>query len=192
MEARQYIDVYLSDLKKVIDSLPLDTLEAIYTRLDACQRQEKTLFVFGNGGSAATASHMVCDLGKNTRGTEKPRLRVIGLNDNMPIFSAYANDEGYDRVFAEQIISLGRAGDVALAISGSGNSPNVLAGVEAAKENGLFTIGFTGFSGGKIKDMVDLALVVPVNDMEQVEDLHMILDHMVTGLLRGRRYGVTQ
>lgn len=192
MEARQYIDVYLSDLKKVIDSLPLDTLEAIYTRLDACQRQEKTLFVFGNGGSAATASHMVCDLGKNTRGTEKPRLRVIGLNDNMPIFSAYANDEGYDRVFAEQIISLGRAGDVALAISGSGNSPNVLAGVEAAKENGLFTIGFTGFLGGKIKDMVDLALVVPVNDMEQVEDLHMILDHMVTGLLRGRRYGVTQ
>lgn len=192
MEARQYIDVYLSDLKKVIDSLPLDTLEAIYTRLDACQRQEKTLFVFGNGGSAATASHMVCDLGKNTRGTEKPRLRVIGLNDNMPIFSAYANDEGYDRVFAEQIISLGRAGDVALAISGSGNSPNVLAGVEAAKENGLFTIGFTGFSGGKLKDMVDLALVVPVNDMEQVEDLHMILDHMVTGLLRGRRYGVTQ
>lgn len=189
MEPYQYIETYIDSLKKVIDALPRETIAKVYRKLDECQRSEKTLFVFGNGGSAATSSHMVCDMGKNTRGTEKPRLRVIGLSDNMSIFSAYANDEGYERVFAEQLISLGRAGDMALVISGSGNSPNVLAGVRAARELGIFTIGFTGYSGGKLKDLVDLALVVPVDDMEQIEDVHMILDHLITGLLRGGRYG---
>ena len=188
METLAYIDTYFSDLKKVIDALPHDTIAAVYEKLDDCQRNGKTLFVFGNGGSAATATHMVCDMGKNTRGSEKPRLKIVGLNDNMAIFSAYANDEGYNRVFAEQVISLGNEGDVILAISGSGNSPNVLEGVQAAKEKGMYTIGWTGFSGGKLKDMVDLALVVPVNDMEQIEDVHMILDHLTTGLLRGKRY----
>lgn len=189
MEPYQYIETYIDSLKKVIDALPRETIAKVYRKLDECQRSEKTLFVFGNGGSAATSSHMVCDMGKNTRGTEKPRLRVIGLSDNMSIFSAYANDEGYERVFAEQLISLGRAGDMALVISGSGNSPNVLAGVRAARELGIFTIGFTGYSGGKLKGLVDLALVVPVDDMEQIEDVHMILDHLITGLLRGGRYG---
>lgn len=189
MEPYQYIETYIDSLKKVIDALPRETIAKVYRKLDECQRSEKTLFVFGNGGSAATSSHMVCDMGKNTRGTEKPRLRVIGLSDNMSIFSAYANDEGYERVFAEQLISLGRAGDMALVISGSGNSPNVLAGVRTARELGIFTIGFTGYSGGKLKDLVDLALVVPVDDMEQIEDVHMILDHLITGLLRGGRYG---
>ncbi|KPL79082.1 hypothetical protein ADN00_04210 [Ornatilinea apprima] len=188
METLAYIDTYFGDLKKVIDALPHQTIAAVYEKIDECQRAGKTLFVFGNGGSAATASHMVCDMGKNTRGTAKPRLKIIGLNDNMPTFSAYANDEGYDRVFAEQILSLGNPGDMVLAISGSGNSPNVLEGIKAAKEKGLFTIGWSGFDGGKLKDMVDLALVVPVHDMEQVEDVHMILDHLTTGLLRGRRY----
>jgi D-sedoheptulose 7-phosphate isomerase len=188
METFAYIQTYLDDLKKVIDSLPHDVISAVYEKLDECQRAEKTLFVFGNGGSAATSSHMVCDMGKNTRGTNKPRLKVVGLSDNMAIFSAYANDEGYDRVFAEQILTLGQPGDYVLAISGSGNSPNVLEGVKVAKEKGMFTIGWTGFDGGKLKDLVDLALVVPVHDMEQVEDLHMILDHLTTGMLRGRRY----
>lgn len=190
MEIESYIETYFSDLKRVIDTLPRDVITQVFCKLEECQLAEHTLFVFGNGGSAATASHVVCDMGKNTRGTAKPRLRVLGLNDNMPIFSAYANDEGYDRVFAEQILSLGRPGDTALAISGSGNSPNVLAGVQAAKEKGMFTIGLTGYSGGKLKALVDLALVVPVNDMEQIEDVHMILDHLLTGMLRGRRYDI--
>ncbi len=188
METYQYIEKYFTDLKKVIDDIPHDVVAAVYDKLDECQRSGKTLFVFGNGGSASTASHIICDMGKNTRGSEKPRMKVIGLNDNMAIFSAYANDEGYDRVFAEQLISLGQEGDMVLAISGSGNSPNVLEGVKAAKQKGMFTIGFTGYAGGKLKGLVDLALVVPVNDMEQVEDAHMILDHLITGLLRGKRY----
>src|SRR5512133_3497342 len=118
MEIETYIESYFSDLKQVIDALPRDVITQVFCKLEECQRSEHTLFVFGNGGSAATASHMVCDMGKNTRGTAKPRLRVLGLNDNLPIFSAYANDEGYERVFAEQIISLARPGDTALAISG--------------------------------------------------------------------------
>jgi len=188
MDTYQYIETYFTDLKKVIDDLPREDIVAVYEKLDQCQRVGKTLYVFGNGGSAATASHIICDMAKNTRGSEKPRLKVVGLNDNMPIFSAYANDEGYDRVFAEQIITLGQEGDTVLAISGSGNSPNVLEGVKAAREKGMFTIGLTGYAGGKLKGLVDLALVVPVNDMEQVEDAHMILDHLITGLLRSRRY----
>ncbi len=190
METVVYINTYLEELKVVIDALPRDVIAQIYARLEECQLSGHTLFVMGNGGSAATSSHMVCDMGKNTRGTQKPRLRVIGLADNMPSFSAYANDEGYDRVFAEQLISLGLPGDVVLAISGSGNSANVLEGIKAAKEIGMYTIGFTGYAGGKLKGAVDLPLVVPVNDMEQIEDVHMILDHVLTGLLRGRRYDI--
>ncbi len=190
MEAIPYINTYLNGLKDVIDALPRETIAKVYAKLEECQISGQTLFVMGNGGSAATASHMVCDMGKNTRGTQKPRLRVIGLADNMPSFSAYANDEGYDRVFAEQIISLGRPGDVVLAISGSGNSSNVIEGLKAAREIGMYTIGFIGYSGGKMKDLVDLPLIVPVNDMEQIEDLHMVLDHVLTGLLRGRRYDI--
>jgi D-sedoheptulose 7-phosphate isomerase len=190
MQALPYIDTYLTELKQVIDALPRDVIAQIYAKLEECQRAEQTLFVFGNGGSAATASHMVCDMGKNTRGSDKPRLRVIGLADNIAVLSAYANDEGYERVFAEPLLSLGRAGDVALAISGSGNSPNVLEGIKTAKAQCMFTIGLTGNSGGKLKGLVDLALVVPVHDMEQIEDAHMILDHVLTGLLRGRRYAI--
>ncbi len=189
MKTEQYIETYFADLKLIIDALPRPTIVQIFEKLEDCQRCGQTLFVFGNGGSAATAQHMVCDMGKNTRGSEKPRMRVLGLSDNMATFSAYANDEGYERVFAEQIISLGQSGDTALAISGSGNSPNVLEGVKAARERGMFTIGLTGYSGGKLKDLVDLALVVPSDDMEQIEDIHMALDHLLTGMLRGRRFG---
>ncbi len=188
MKTEQYIELYFADLKQVIDTLPRETIVQVFDKLEECQRCGQTLFVFGNGGSAATAQHIVCDMGKNTRGTEKPRMRVVGLSDNMATFSAYANDEGYERVFAEQILSLGQAGDLALAISGSGNSSNVLEGVKAARERGMFTIGLTGYAGGQLKDLVDLALVVPADDMEQIEDAHMILDHLITGMLRGRRY----
>ena len=110
METYPYIETYFADLKKVIDDIPREMIAAVYDKLDQCQRNGKTLYVFGNGGSAATATHMVCDMGKNTRGSEKPRMKMVGLNDNMAIFSAYANDEGYNRVFAEQIISLGKKG----------------------------------------------------------------------------------
>ena len=113
----------------------------------------------------------------------KPNLRVMTFNDNMPTFSAFANDEGYDVVFSEPLKSMAEAGDLVIAISGSGNSPNVLNGVKAAREMGLTTIGLTGFAGGKLKDAVDICVVVPSNRIEQVEDVHLVLDHLLTIIL---------
>ncbi len=184
-----YLKKYLADLTSVIGNLDLDKLEMIYREMDRVRKEQGYIYVFGNGGSAATVGHLICDIGKNTRIESEPHVRIISLNDNMPIFSAYANDEGYDNVFKEQIISLGKPGDLALAISGSGNSQNVLKGIQAAKEKEMYTIGLTGFNGGKLKELADLVLVVPSTDMEIIEDMHLIANHMLTGLLRGRRYG---
>lgn len=175
---------YFEELKNLIDAVPQEDLVAIIETLQKARLEEKTIFVCGNGGSASTASHMVCDLGKNTRRPTKNRLRIIGLGDNIPSMTAYANDEGYDRIFAEPLLSLMKAGDILLAISGSGNSPNVLQAVEAAKEMGGFTIGLAGFEGGKLKPMVDQCLVVPSDNMEQIEDLHLIVNHVLTMALR--------
>jgi D-sedoheptulose 7-phosphate isomerase len=174
------VETYLTQLADVLRTLPREPLQAIISTLRQARVDRKKIFICGNGGSAATASHMVCDFIKNTRDPARPHMRVIGLNDNMPTLSAYANDEGYETVFAEPLRSLGEAGDVAIAISGSGNSPNVLETMRAARECGLKTIGLTGFAGGKIKDMVDICLIVPSDRIEQVEDLHMIIDHLVT------------
>ena len=178
------IDKYLVQLIRVIEALPREPLLDILKQLRQAQDEKRQIFVFGNGGSAATASHMVCDLIKNTVKPDRARLKVIGLADNVPTITAYANDEGYEYVFARPLESLGEAGDVAIAVSGSGDSPNVLKGVETARRKGLATIGLTGIGGGKLKDLVDICLVVPSDSMEQVEDMHMIIDHLLTIALR--------
>ena len=178
------IDKYLVQLMRVIEALPREPLLDILKQLRQAQDEKRQIFVFGNGGSAATASHMVCDLIKNTVKPNRARLKVIGLADNVPTITAYANDEGYEYVFARPLESLGEAGDVAIAVSGSGDSPNVLKGVETARRKGLATIGLTGIGGGKLKDLVDICLVVPSDSMEQVEDMHMIIDHLLTTALR--------
>jgi D-sedoheptulose 7-phosphate isomerase len=179
-----YVKDYLQQLTAVINALPQEPLVAISSVLRAAREKGRLIFVFGNGGSAATASHMACDFGKNTRSPDRRRMRIISLNDNIPTMMAYANDEGYENVFAEPLISLAEEGDVAIAISGSGNSPNVLKGVQTAREMGLITIGLTGFEGGKLRGLVDTCLIVPSDSMEQIEDVHMIIDHLLTGLLR--------
>ena len=183
-EDRLVIDEYLNQLSRVIAALPREPLLEILRLLRIAQAEKRQIFIFGNGGSAATASHMVCDFLKNTIRLDRKRMKVIGLTDNMPTFSAYANDEGYDQVFCQPIESLGERGDLAIAISGSGNSPNVLHGVQTAHRLGLTTIGLTGFAGGKLVDLVDVCLVVPSNSMEQIEDLHMVIDHVLTISLR--------
>ena len=178
------IDMYLVQLIRVIEALPRQPLIDILEQLRQGRDEKRRIFVFGNGGSAATASHMVCDLIKNTVKPHRARLKVIGLVDNVPTLSAYANDEGYEHVFAQPLESLGEAGDLAIVISGSGDSPNVLNGVETARRKGLITIGLTGIGGGKLKDLVDICLVVPSDSMEHVEDVHMIIDHLLTIALR--------
>jgi D-sedoheptulose 7-phosphate isomerase len=178
------IDGYLNDIKKVIDTFPVDDLERILTQIEDAREKGNIIFTCGNGGSAATANHMVCDFSKNTRKPTKKPLKVIGLSDNIPMLLAYANDEGYETVFEKQLETLAQINDVLIAISGSGNSPNVLNAVEKAKEMGVITIGLTGIGGGKLSQISDFSLVVPSNSMEMVEDFHMIIDHLLTICLR--------
>jgi D-sedoheptulose 7-phosphate isomerase len=179
------INRYLENIKEVADALPREALLKIVNILEKARREQAAVFICGNGGSWATASHMVCDFGKNTRQAGKNRMIVLGLGDNVPSLTAYANDEGYDRIFAEPLLSLMQPGDVLIAISGSGNSPNVLRAVETARDLEGITIGLTGFEGGKLGKMVDHVLVVPSNSMEMIEDFHLIIDHILTICLRG-------
>lgn len=175
---------YLAELKGILDRLPVPSIEDVISTLLYARFHHKQVIIMGNGGSAATASHFACDLGKGTLKPGFPRFRVIALTDNMALFSALANDFGYDQVFSEQLRSLIQPGDIAIGISGSGNSPNILNAIQAARELGAVTIGFVGFDGGRLKGMVDLCVHVPCDCMEQVEDLHLILEHLISTALR--------
>jgi D-sedoheptulose 7-phosphate isomerase len=173
------IDKYLQDIKQTIDQIPVEGIEIVISILQEARFNRKQVFIMGNGGSASTASHFVCDLAKNTRKAGWPGFRAIGLTDNIAIFSAYANDEGYENVFAQQLNNLLQAGDVVIAISGSGNSPNVVHAVEFANSLGAITIGFTGLTGGKLKNLVQHVVHVPNYRIDQVEDIHLMLEHMI-------------
>lgn len=175
---------YAKEISDVLDRMAWADVEHVVQVLERAWLSGAQVFVMGNGGSASTASHVACDFGKNTVVPVMPRLRVISLNDNMATFSAYANDNGYESVFAEQLSTLARPNDVVLAISASGNSPNVLKGIETARVMQATTIGWSGYQGGKLAQMVDIPIVVPSNRIEQIEDIHLILGHMVTTALR--------
>lgn len=178
------IRAYISDLQTAVDNLPhAEILQAIDV-LQEARLAQRQIFIMGNGGSASTATHFVCDLGKNTRVAGLPHFRVIGLADNMAAFSAYGNDDGYASVFAQQLDGLVQPQDVVIGISTSGKSPNVLEAVALANERGAFTIGFTGFDGGALAGMVHLQLHVPSHCIEHVEDLHLVLEHLITFQLR--------
>ena len=180
----QHIRGYLSELQLLIDQLPVNQIDRVIQVLREARHQRRQVFTMGNGGSASTASHFVCDLAKNTRLENYPPFRVIGLADNVAAMLAYANDEGYENVFSQQLASLVEPGDVVIAISASGNSPNVLKAVELARRAGATTIGFTGFDGGRLAGMVDINILVPSNCIEQVEDVHLVLEHLITRNLR--------
>jgi D-sedoheptulose 7-phosphate isomerase len=175
---------YLNGLYTMLDQLPLRAAQQLIYLLIAANAEGRTVFLFGNGGSAATASHFACDLAKNTIVPETPRFRVVALTDNVPLISAWANDEAYETVFAQQLDALVKPGDVVIGISGSGNSENVLRAIHLANQRGATTVGLTGFDGGRLKEMVDLSLHVPHPNMEQVEDAHLILEHMICTTLR--------
>jgi D-sedoheptulose 7-phosphate isomerase len=175
---------YASEVKQTLDQLPWQEIQRVVEILRTAWLTNKQVFVMGNGGSAATASHMACDLAKNTVVAGMSRLRVMSLNDNMAHFSAYANDNGYDQVFAEQLSNYVNAGDVVIAISASGNSPNVLRAIERAQACGALTIGWSGYQGGTLAQIVDLPLVIPSDRIEQIEDIHLMFVHMVTVAMR--------
>jgi D-sedoheptulose 7-phosphate isomerase len=175
---------YLSRLRSTLDRLPMRQIDDVIRLLQQARNAGQTIFIMGNGGSASTASHFVCDLAKNTRQPGLPLFRVVGLTDNMAIFSAYANDEGYESAFAQQLNSLARPGDIAIGISASGQSGNVLRAIELARARGVKTVGFTGFSGGSLGGLVDLHVHVPSDIIEHVEDIHLMLEHMICASLR--------
>jgi len=178
------IEWYFDEMKAVLDRIDRAPLREAIDVLHQARMDGRQVFIMGNGGSASTASHMVCDLAKNTRQPDWPHYKVIGLADNMAIFSAYGNDDGYDNVFRLQLANLLNPGDVVVAISTSGNSPNVLRAVELANERGATVIGMTGFGAGKLGPMVDVHLHVPSDCIEQVEDIHLMLEHLITKALR--------
>ena len=179
-----FTEEYLRELKETLDRLPSSQLERIKDILLTAYREDKKVFIMGNGGSAATASHFACDLAKGTHVDGKKRFRVISLTDNIPLIMAWSNDTDYDNVFVGQLKNLMQPGDVVIGISGSGNSPNVLNAMDYGNSNGAVTVGFTGFSGGKIKDMASICLVVPIHSMEHIEDVHLALEHLVCTYLR--------
>lgn len=172
------ISTYLQEMTRIIEQLPQATIAQIIDTLAQARDQGRTIFLIGNGGSGATASHMANDMIKNTIQPGKPRLKVIALTDNMPIILAIANDWDFSRIFVEQLIPLAQAGDVLLGLSGSGNSPNVIKAMAWARENGLKTIGLGGRDGGQLKNLAELSLIAPTDSMAQIEDIHMILSHI--------------
>jgi D-sedoheptulose 7-phosphate isomerase len=175
---------YIEQIGSVSAQLPLALLKELADRLHQARLAGQRIFIIGNGGSSSTATHLACDLGKNTVAPHLPRLRALALTDNMAVFSAIANDLGYENVFAEQLANFIQAGDILIAISASGNSPNVLKAVALAKQCHAFTVGWSGFDGGKLAAMVDLPIVIPSDCIEQVEDIHLIVAHMVTIAVR--------
>lgn len=177
---------YAAELHELLKQLPFAEINTLIDQLHGARMKGRKTFILGNGGSATTASHFVCDLGKNTRVGGWPNFRVIGLSDNMALLSAYANDDGYETVFARQLDGLVEAGDLVITISTSGNSENVLQAVEYAADQGAFTVGMTGFDGGRLSGMVDLHIHIPSNTIEQVEDLHLMVEHLICKALRER------
>ncbi|MDI7277369.1 MAG: SIS domain-containing protein [Anaerolineae bacterium] len=177
---------YLTELVETVRDLPLPAVEQLVDLLHEARMQGRQVFLLGNGGSAATASHFACDLAKNTVQPGLPSFRALSLTDNVALMTAWANDTAYDNVFCGQLSCLLRPGDVVIGISGSGNSPNVLRAMEMARQQGAVTVGLTGFAGGRLRELVDLAIVVPSQRMEQIEDLHLILEHAVVTALRAR------
>src|SRR3954466_3417974 len=191
---------YLERLNREVSRLNQADIQKWADLVYDAWKNGRFVFIFGNGGSGTTASHMAEDLGKSLLRPEdlkdesKQRLKVLSLTDNAGWIMAVGNDVAYDQIFVQQLMNYGGPGDVCLAISGSGNSPNVLAAVDWANRHGLKTFGLTGFNGGKLKTLAQSGLHVPLDDMGMVESIHLALFHWVLNDLFGRinnegRYG---
>ena len=188
LDARSFLERAGEELRKINPTEVKALADAIFD----CYQHGRTVFLCGNGGSGSNASHFCEDLGKGTLRREdfdndqKKRLRVLSLTDNTPYILAWANDEGFERVFVEQLKNLAQPGDLLIAISGSGNSPNVLRAIEWASRNGMKTFSCTGFSGGRLRTLAHQGLHVPLDDMGIVESIHLTAFHWVVDDLHRR------
>ncbi len=181
---RDFVSSYRKGLEACYDELPVEKLEKIVDILLDAQQKGRKVFILGNGGSASTASHMAVDHGKGAALPGKPRLRALSLSDNAGLITAWANDASYEVVFKEQLETLLDPGDVVIAISASGNSPNVLQAVEYAREHNAVTIGLIGFGGGRLKDLVHIDITTSSRNYGQIEDFHLSLNHIMSQYLR--------
>jgi D-sedoheptulose 7-phosphate isomerase len=179
------INEYLDRLAKTMAAVSRSEIGEVIDLLERAYDEGRAVFVMGNGGSAATSSHMVADLNKGVSTGKQRQFRVVSLNDNIPSMMAIANDFGYDRIFVDQIRGLMIPGDLVIGISGSGNSLNVIKAIEYANANGGITIAFTGYTGGKLREIARYRLHVPVEDMQLAEDSHLILNHLIMQALCG-------
>lgn len=182
---------YLEDLLSLEQSFDLEAVSQMASCFEKARRERRRIFVFGNGGSASHANHMACDLGKNVTSQETGRFRILSICENMATVTAYANDVGYGSVFLEQLKNMDLVeGDVILAISASGNSPNVVNACAYAREKGAVILSMTGFTGGRLKELSDVCLHIASNEYEKVEDLHMTAIHMLVSYFKKSEAGV--
>ena len=184
---KKFIKEYLEDIKRILGSVEEDLINAIdklASILIKAREKKSTIFIMGNGGSASTASHFAGDLSKGTIADGFPRFKVVALTDNIPNMLAWANDEGYEQIFVEQLKNLMEPGDIIIGISVSGNSMNVIKAVEYANRNGGLTIGLSGGDGGKLAKCARENIRVPSFYMQRVEDIHLLIEHLLTSLIR--------
>ena len=170
---------YTSRIKECLDSLPFHRLEELVELMRDKITAGKQIIIFGNGGSASTASHFVCDLAKGVFTGGGPRIKALSLNDCIPLMTAWSNDESYESAFKEPLANYLAEGDLVMGISASGNSPNVLRAIEYANTRNATTVGLTGKGGGKLAELAQLSIVVKSDSYEEVEDLHLIITHML-------------
>ncbi len=178
------ITTYFIQLEQMVRDISLPDLQNVLDLLEEAYHNGHRVFIMGNGGSAATASHFALDLAKNTIMPGAPRLKAISLTDHVPLITAWSNDTAYEHIFAEQLANLIEPGDVVLGISASGNSLNVINAMRLEKQYRAYTVALLGAKGGKIKDMVDAYVLAPGQNIEQEEDAHMILAHVITRHMR--------
>jgi len=178
-QADRSIRTYFRDLTGLVSQLPYNSITQIVSIFLNAFAEQRTVYVFGNGGSAASASHLMCDINKGASPGEGKRPRVMALTDNASLITAWANDFGYERIFSEQLKTFIKPRDVAFAISTSGDSPNVLLALEVARESGAMTVGLGGCQGGQMKPLCDVCAIVPSDNVQLVEDLHHAMIHSI-------------
>lgn len=186
---KEIIKDYIADVKRLCDILDIDEIESVCKLLLEGYKEGKKIFVAGNGGSAGTSNHFCCDFGKNAVKGDSERPKIISLSANIEVLTALGNDFSYADVFSEQLKNLMNDGDLILLISASGNSPNVVKAAEYAKSRNGKVIGFTGFAGGKLKELSDSNINIPSDSYEKIEDLHMMLTHIIVCYFKGLGLG---
>ncbi|MEW5868437.1 MAG: SIS domain-containing protein [Chloroflexota bacterium] len=177
------VDDYLKRLAETLERISRQQVWQVIDALFQAWQAGRRIYILGNGGSAATASHMANDLNKYTIVEGLPRMKAQALTDNVPLMTAWGNDTAYENIFSQQLINFLEPGDVVIAISASGNSPNVLRALEVARQGQAVTIGLTGDDGGKLKHLVDHCVCIPDELIGRQEDGHMILDHLIANTL---------